>query len=54
MSFSVQRTIREREGRIIVFDYLLLNSFEVVVGKFHDENLACKVRDLLNSEGDGI
>lgn len=48
--YTVEKTLREQIGRLIIFDYLLLNEFNIVVGKFHDEKLACKVRDLLNED----
>lgn len=48
--YSVEKTIREQQGKLVIFDYVLLNEFNIVVGKFHDEKLACKVRDLLNKD----
>jgi len=48
--YTVDKRIREITGNVTVFDYMLLNDFKVVVGIFHNEMLACKVRDLLNKE----
>lgn len=49
MTYKVKEVLREiYHGE--VFDYQLLNSFDVVVGQFHNKDLALKVRDLLNGD----
>ena len=50
--YKVKKIIREM-GVNPIFDYLLLNEFDIEVGKFHNEKFALKVRDLLNGESNG-
>ena len=50
MNYSVRKSIKELtpSSSDHVFDFELVNSFGVVVGVFHDKNLALEVRDFLN------
>lgn len=48
--FNVERKIKEIDRNKIEYEYHLLNEYWISVGVFHNEELALKVRDLLNGD----
>lgn len=50
MTYKIEKRIKEIDRNVIVYEFHLLNSFDVSVGVFHDEKFALKVRNLLNGD----
>lgn len=47
--YKVKKILKDVDY-VPIFEYLLLNGYDVEVGRFHNERFALLVRDLLNAE----